>query len=132
MKIMEKVLILARGCPGSGKSSFAKLLGNAICTADDFHMKDGKYCWTQENAGAAHLWCQNKCMNFMKNDISPIIVANTNTTVKEMKPYYDMAADFGYKIFSIIIENRHGGVNEHNVPEETLKKMVERFDIKLL
>ena len=71
-------------------------------------------------------------MNFMKNDISPIIVANTNTTVKEMKPYYDMAADFGYKIFSIIIENRHGGVNEHNVPEETLKKMVERFDIKLL
>jgi predicted kinase len=128
---MEKVLILARGIPGSGKSSFAKLLGDAICTADDFHMKNGKYCWTQENAGAAHVWCQNKCMDFMKNNTSPIIVANTNTTVKEMKPYYDLAEKYGYKIFSLIVENRHDGINEHDVPEETLEKMRNRFDIKL-
>jgi hypothetical protein len=35
-------------------------------------------------------------------------------------------------VFSIVVENRHNGVNEHNVPEETLKKMVDRFDIKLI
>jgi hypothetical protein len=29
------------------------------------------------------------------------------------------------------VENRHGGVNEHNVPEEVLTKMRERFEIKL-
>jgi hypothetical protein len=36
-----------------------------------------------------------------------------------------------YRVFSIIVENRHGGVNEHNVPEEVLTKMRERFEIKL-
>ena len=32
---------------------------------------------------------------------------------------------------SIIVENRHGSVNEHGVPEETLWKMKNRFEIKL-
>jgi hypothetical protein len=35
-------------------------------------------------------------------------------------------------VFSVIVENRHGGVNVHNVPEYTLKAMEERFDIKLI
>jgi len=32
----------------------------------------------------------------------------------------------------VIVENRHGGENEHDVPEETLKKMLDRFSIKLI
>ena len=35
------------------------------------------------------------------------------------------------KVFSIIVENRHGGENVHNVPQETLEKMKNRFEIKL-
>ena len=129
---MDKVLIIVRGIPGCGKSTFAKLLGDAICTADDFHMKDGKYEWDKERIGLAHKWCQNKCETFMKNGITPVIVANTSTTKKELKPYYDLAIGYGYKVFSVIVENRHGGVNEHNVPEYTLKSMEEHFDIKLI
>ena len=60
-----------------------------------------------------------------------IVVSNTFTQEWEMKPYYDMAETYGYKVFSIIIENRHGGVNEHSVPDEVLTKMRERFEIKL-
>ena len=60
-----------------------------------------------------------------------IVVANTSTTVKELKPYYDLAEKYDYAVFSVIIENRHDGVNEHNVPEETLVNMRKRFDIKL-
>lgn len=129
---MEKVLIIVRGIPGCGKSTFANLLGGHVFTADDYHMVDGKYMWTQEKAGDAHKWCQSECERYMKWELSPAIVANTSTTVKEMKPYYDLAEKYGYKVFSIIVENRHGGVNEHNVPEETLKRMVDRFDIKLI
>jgi hypothetical protein len=29
------------------------------------------------------------------------------------------------------MENRHGGVNIHNVPEETLEKMRNRFEVKI-
>ena len=49
----------------------------------------------------------------------------------EMEFYYKWALDFDYKVFSLVVENRHDGVNEHNVPEDTLVKMKERFEIKL-
>jgi hypothetical protein len=42
-----------------------------------------------------------------------------------------MADRYDYKVFSIVVENRHGGVNEHNVPEEVLTKMRERFEVNL-
>ena len=48
-----------------------------------------------------------------------------------MNPYYNLATKYGYKIFSIIVENRHGGINIHNVPDEIIDKMKNRFEISL-
>jgi predicted kinase len=48
-----------------------------------------------------------------------------------MRPYFDLAKNYGYKVFSIVVENRHGGTNQHEVPEEVLTKMRERFEITL-
>jgi hypothetical protein len=48
-----------------------------------------------------------------------------------MKPYYEMAEEYGYRVYSLIVENRHSGVNEHGVPDETLEKMENRFQLKL-
>jgi hypothetical protein len=48
-----------------------------------------------------------------------------------MKDYFDLANTYGYKIVSLIIENRHGNKSIHNVPEETMDKMKNRFEIKL-
>jgi hypothetical protein len=59
------------------------------------------------------------------------VVSNTLTTEKELKPYYELAEKYNYTVFSLIVENRHGGTNVHNVPEETLDKMEKRFSIKL-
>ncbi len=129
---MEKNLIIIRGIPGSGKNSFADIQGRAICTADDYHTDlNGNYNWKPQNVGKAHAWCQRKCERFLKREISPTIVANTSTTERELKPYFDLGKKYGYKIFSIIVENRHGGKNTHNVPEETIEKMEKRFNIKL-
>lgn len=128
---MEKVLVVIRGIPGCGKSSFAKLLDCYVCTADDYHMVDGQYDWKAENAAKAHFECRRKCEEYMKINACTIAIANTNTTMKEMQPYYDMAQKYGYKVFSVIVENRHNGISEHNVPEETLQKMRGRFDIRL-
>ena len=129
---MDKVLIIVRGIPGCGKSTFAKLLGTAICTTDDFFTdKDGKYTWVGAKVGFAHLWCQSKCKKYMTEGISPVIVANTATTKKELKPYYDLAIGYGYKVFCVIVENRLNTTNIHNVPEETIINMKKRFDISL-
>jgi len=48
-----------------------------------------------------------------------------------MKPYYELAEKYGYKVHSLIVENRHGGINTHNVPTDKLILMKERFEIKL-
>jgi hypothetical protein len=31
----------------------------------------------------------------------------------------------------VVVENRHGGTNEHNVPEDKIELMRNRFNIKL-
>jgi hypothetical protein len=42
-----------------------------------------------------------------------------------------LADEYGYRVYSLIVENRHGGVNEHGVPEEKLEQMKTKFKIKL-
>jgi hypothetical protein len=34
-------------------------------------------------------------------------------------------------VFTIIVENRHGGKNVHGVPDDILEKMKGRFEISL-
>jgi predicted kinase len=129
----DKVLTILRGLPGCGKSTFAKNIGTkAICCADDYHMHNNLYDWKAINSTKAHEWCQRKCKRFMKIGANHIVIANTNTTEKEMKIYTYLAECFGYTVFSVIVENRHNGVNIHNVPEKTLEKMKNRFSIKLI
>jgi hypothetical protein len=48
-----------------------------------------------------------------------------------MKPYYELAEKYDFTIFSIIVEKRHQGTNQHNVPEEKIEQMKKRFEIKL-
>jgi len=128
---MKKVLIILRGIPGCGKSTLAELISKWVCTADDYHMKDGVYDWKVENLHASHLWCQSKAERYMDAGLTPVVVANTSTTEKEIKPYYDLAEARGYTVFSVIVENRHNGMNVHGVPDEALEKMKNRFNIKL-
>jgi hypothetical protein len=99
-------------------------------------MVDGEYKFDHTKLKEAHEWCRNgvntaMILNTTANLNDVIVVSNTFTQEWEMKPYFDMAETYGYKVFSIVIENRHGGVNGHNVPEETITKMRERFEIKL-
>jgi hypothetical protein len=48
-----------------------------------------------------------------------------------MQPYFDMAEIFEYKVFCVIVENRHNGENIHGVPVDKIEQMEDRFQIKL-
>jgi hypothetical protein len=48
-----------------------------------------------------------------------------------MSAYYELAEKYGYAVFSVVVENRHGGKNVHGVPPDKLKEMQDRFEIKL-
>jgi predicted kinase len=130
-----KTLILLRGLPGSGKSTLAKsLVAKDYChkEADMFFVdREGNYKFEPSKIKDAHQWCKDETEFLMKYDHSPIVVSNTFTQEWEMENYYKLAEDYEYRVFSIIVENRHGGVNDHGVPETKLDQMKERFSIKL-
>jgi predicted kinase len=132
---MEKVLYIVRGLPGSGKSTFAKTLVNKdYChkEADMFFVdREGNYNFNPSKIKDAHQWCQEEIEFVMKYNHSPVAVSNTFTQEWEMGPYFELAKTYGYKVFSIVVENRHEGTNEHGVPDEVLTKMRERFETKL-
>jgi len=67
----------------------------------------------------------------MENGINKLIVSNTFTEEWEMDAYYKLAEKLGYMVTSIIVENRHGNKSVHDVPQETINRMNNRFDIKL-
>lgn len=132
-----KELFLLRGLPGAGKSTLAKSLESVFCYETDkyFENEDGEYNFDPTKLKQAHQWCQDRVEKAMNapNGFPPlrIVVSNTFTQEWEMQPYYDLAKKYGYRVYSLIVENRHGGVNEHDVPQDTLEKMKNRFTLKL-
>ena len=126
-----KELFLLRGLPGSGKSTLAESLGGQHMEADKYFTYEGKYEFDVTKLKDAHDWCQNAVRVFMENKNKRVVVSNTFTQEWEMQPYYDLAKKHGYRVYSIIVENRHDGVNIHGVPQETLEKMKNRFEVQL-
>ena len=132
-------LILLRGIPGSGKSTLGNVILNClpnenhhVLSADDYLINDnGEYKFNSSKLREAHNDCHEKCAKRMKLEFSKIVVANTFTEEWEMDRYYEMADRYGYRVHSIIVENRHDGKNIHGVPEDKLQQMKERFQIKL-
>jgi predicted kinase len=132
-----KNLYLLRGLPGSGKSTMSTQLGGSHFETDKYFVgENGEYNFDPSKLKEAHQWCQDLVANAMilnhtTGENKTIVVSNTFTQEWEMKPYMDMAKDWGYMVFTIIVENRHGGVNQHGVPDEKLQQMNDRFEIKL-
>jgi adenylate kinase family enzyme len=138
---MSGVLFLVRGLPGSGKTSFASAIWNdyAVCEADKFfYDKEGNYNFDPSKLKEAHNWCKNEVEIRMQDHQNnqqyypEIAVSNTFTQEWEMEDYFKLAGKYGYKVVSLILENRHGSRNVHGVPDEKLQIMKDRFEIKLL
>ena len=128
---MDKILYIVRGLPGSGKSTFAKSIAPVHFEADMFFMNNGEYKFDFSKIKEAHQWCQESTQDAMVYGSPKVAVSNTFTQEWEMKPYYEMAEKYGYVVFSVIVENRHGGKNVHGVPEATLDNMRKRFEFSL-
>jgi predicted kinase len=127
-----KNLYLIRGVPGSGKSTFTQTLTPHHWEADMYFInEDGEYKFNIDEIKNAHQWCRDMIEGAMKRNLDKIAVSNTFTQEWEMEPYFKLAEEYGYKVFSLIVENRHGGENQHGVPSDKVQVMRDRFQIKL-
>jgi predicted kinase len=133
--IMEKNVIILRGVSGSGKSTFASMLarnnsGAVVVTADDYFTDSwGLYKFDASKLGAAHGQCFDRFNEALYNPaVNTIIVANTNTSPKDFKVYVDAAEFFGATVTYIVLENRHGNSDVHDVPSEVKER--QRHNLK--
>lgn len=127
-----KELYLLRGLPGSGKSTLAKSISDVHYEADMYFVNaDGEYVFNPALLKDAHNWCQTVTRMAMEYNTPKVVVSNTFTQEWEMEAYYKLAEDYGYVVFSLVVENRHGGINEHGVPVDKLEQMKNRFEVKL-
>ncbi len=127
-------LVLVRGLPGSGKTTFVAnmMVENSVeFSADDFMYADG-----QEFDPARLAECHKKCQDAVRtvlaeNSNATVFVHNTFTQTWEMEPYFQIAGETDTLVHTIIVENRHGNSSVHNVPENTMSRMRQRFDVSL-
>ena len=127
-------LIIVRGLPGSGKSTLAKQIASDInrgdpgmaqvFEADDFFTKRGKYQFDVTKLPQAHAECLTKATVHLEMG-GVAIVSNTFTTRRELKPYFNLAKQFGIVPVVYLAQNNFDSI--HAVPEETMTKMRERF-----
>lgn len=122
-------LTLIRGLPGSGKSTLAKklaLVDVAYHFETDMYFVDtnGKYIFESSKLSVAHQWCQSRTRDCLHHRIS-VCVSNTFTTMKELRPYFDIALEFNITPTVITMNNQWGNV--HGVPEDKLLAMKQRF-----
>lgn len=134
-----QTLYIVRGIPGAGKSTLGNKIKNAlnqqagyeICGEfenDLFFTKkiNGQdvYEWNPKRMGAAIHWCEENVRKFLE-DGNDCVVANTFTTLSEMRPYIEMANELG--VDYVVIKCDGGFQNVHSVPEASLEKMKARW-----
>ena len=127
-----KDLILVRGVSGAGKTTLAELIADHVFSADDyFYDLEGNYDFDPSRLRDAHMYCEERTECEMERGTTPIAVANTFTRKWEMDAYFKLAERYGYRVSTVIVENRHGGKSVHGVPDTTIDKMKTRFEVEL-
>ena len=134
----SKNLILLRGLPGSGKSTLARVLSEdgkyPIFSVDDYFMnaQTGEYAFDFKNNHLAYKLCEENTKQSMVNNELKILVHNTFTMDWELEPYFKLAAKYEYMLFIVTVENYHQSGNIHDVSNEQLQKMAEKYKVKLV
>ncbi|WP_317898371.1 AAA family ATPase [Aurantibacillus circumpalustris] len=131
------VLILLRGLPGAGKSTLATILSEnkwPVFSVDSYFTDPvtNKYDFQFEKNHLAYKQCQDNTEQAMSSAIEKIFIDNTFTLEWEMEPYFKLASKYTYQVFVVTVENRHKSKNTHNISEEQLKKMAEKYKVILL
>ena len=134
---MNKIAVILRGVPGSGKSSFVNLLRQAskdIVThaVDDLHVdSSGNFLWDEENQ--SRLYTLNFA-NFVKScaEGTVVIICDAiNIEIKDFEKYADIAKKFDYQVYVVTPDQPLPSLstkrNKHHTSSTQAKEMYKRW-----
>lgn len=134
----QRVLVLMRGLPGSGKTTLALKMRGAtgvVLSADHFFYRDGRYSFDKARLSEAHEWNKRRARQAMQEGRSPVIIDNTNVEVWEMMPYVAFALRSKYHVCVLEPDTpwkfdarQLAQKNVHGVHRQTIDSMLERYD----
>jgi len=131
---MNKTFIVLRGLPGAGKSTFASFISGMcdteVFTTDDYWEKMN-IPFNKADLAVAHKWNREWTFAAMEKGVPVVILANTATEEWEFLDYILFAEKHGYKVFSLVVENRHGNCSVQDIPLAVRNKMEARFELSL-
>lgn len=124
----KKEMIIVRGVPGSGKTTFAKSLKPDAHIEADMYMTDskGQFRYAPSKLSQAHSWCIGRVNYEMSRNTPTIVVSNTFIRLWEIDPYIELGRDHGYSVS--IVEMTGSFKNIHGVPDEKVEEMRKRFE----
>lgn len=133
----DKILLILRGLPGSGKTTLAHILKSEhdkVFSIDDYftHEQTGEYMFDYKQNYLAYAQCLLNVKEAMESNIPKIIIHNTFIKIEEMEAYFKLAGEHEYAIFVMTIEKYHNGINSHDISNEQILKMKEKYQIKLI
>ena len=139
-------LILVRGVPGSGKTTFARnnypgVVDDAgepdknaayMISADDFRIDEcGNYVHDDVRGDIPHVECQARVREAITAGCPQIIVHNTFIKVWEIEPYVKISHACKVPLEVICMPNISAeeafSRNTHNVPISVIKRMIDEM-----
>jgi predicted kinase len=120
-------LILVRGLPGSGKTTYCEVYHPAILhvEADMLTMQDGVYRFDPDRLKSRHATCR-AITELALIERADVVVSNTFTLMREIAPYIEMGEKHGAAIEIVCMRGKFR--SEHAVPQDALDAMAARWE----
>lgn len=126
-------VIILRGIPGCGKSTYAKNMfpEAVVVSADNFFLKEGVYHFNGSDLPKAHQACWLAFYEAVQRKEPLIVVDNTNTAVADIASYVLPAEANGYtvKILTLVCESAIAASrNIHGVPLGSVERIQKKLN----
>jgi AAA domain len=123
-------LVILRGLPGSGKSSFAQKLVDTLDFVHleaDRHFVDalGHYRFDPARTSDCHSVCQRDAADALRAG-ARVVIANTHVRLWELAPYVGLAALYATQW--CVVECTGAWPNVHGVPRVVVESMHDKWE----
>ncbi len=122
-----KVLYVVRGPFGTGKTEFARTITENVVSSWDYYMQYGENKWNAQLKPHADKHCINQTETLMEAGSETIAVTSSFSSNRDIDVYYNLAKEYGYKVFCLVMDNRDIEEYKKDVPQEVITDQAERL-----